>query len=234
VIAPLYFYQQGDKTASKHPVEYIEKHWGEKVKGMSIEQLRFEATTMLDHRNECSKLVTEDLSNYTSTMASILDVKRTVLGKDDPVYDRNGWIQSLVENHSHLQLQKWMFAWMFVCSNYKKFVSTFKHPDENFEDKFLALHGLQYDPQSLLTMKKNSKTCVRLFYNLRARSWKEWMLAEIKDKLHLTISITAPKDMRHGDKNYRREPNTFFLGRLVDGKLVWKEVRLMHCKVWVF
>jgi len=114
IIIPQYFYPSGHRKSSQHAIDYIEKHWGKKLEGMSKEQLRFEATTMLNIQNECSKLATEDLSLYTGTMARILDVKRTVLGCENPVLDRYGWIQSLVEDPSSIQLQKWMFAWMFV------------------------------------------------------------------------------------------------------------------------
>lgn len=158
-------------------------------------------------------------------MAAILDVKRTVEGGQNPVLDRNTWIQSLVEDPSELQLQKWIFVWMYVRSNFKKMVTTLKHPDEIFEEKFMSQNGLQYIPESLQKMKKNNKTCIRLLYNLRARCWKEQMIAQIKDKLMLTISITAPVEIRGGEKNYRRNPNSFFLGKTINGKHVWTEVQ---------
>ena len=121
---------------------------------------------------------------------------------------------------------------MYVRSNYKKLVKTLKHPDENFEDKFLASHGLKYDRECLLSMRKNTKTCVRLLYNLHARTWKESMMSEIKDKLKLVVSVTAPKQIRDKDPTYRREPTTFFLGRIVDGKKVWTEVSLSCNLLW--
>ena len=91
---------------------------------------------------------------------------------------------------------------MYVRSNYKKLVKILKHPDENFEDKFLASHGLKYDRECLSSMKKSTKTCVCLLYNLHARTWKEWMMSEIKDKLGLVVSVTAPKHIHDKDVTY--------------------------------
>ena len=77
-------------------------------------------------------MANDDLSLYTGSMANILNVKRDLLGSEAPVFDQNGWNQSLLMDPSNLQIQKWIFAWMFVRSNYKKLMSTLKDPDENF------------------------------------------------------------------------------------------------------
>ena len=81
-------------------------------------------------------------------------------------------------------------------------MKTLKHPDEDFEDKFLACHSLKYDRQCLFLMKKNTNTCVQLLYNLCARTWKESMMSEIKDKLELVISVIASKHIRDKDATY--------------------------------
>jgi len=54
----------------------------------------------------CTKMAIDDLFHYTTTMASILDVKINVLGCETPVYDCNDWIQSLIGELSDLQIQK--------------------------------------------------------------------------------------------------------------------------------
>jgi hypothetical protein len=153
-IVPQYFYQSGGKSASLFAIEYMKKYWGDTVQQMSHEELKMEASTMVLLQQNCSKLATEDLSSYTVMMATILDVRRSILGCESQVLDRNDWIESLVENHSNLQIQKWLFAWMFVRSNYKKLVSNFKQPEEKFEELFLEKHGLQYNEELLKGMKK--------------------------------------------------------------------------------
>ena len=230
---PEYFYQKGDKSATLNPIEYIKKTRGALVSHMSIEELQVEASTMLLLRKSCTNMAVEDLSIYTSTMASILDVKCDLLGCEAPVLDRKEWIQSIIEQPSNLQIQKWIFAWMFARANYKKFVVNLKHPDEIFEERFMNNYGLQYDIEMLQNMKKNTKTCICLLYNVRARSWKDKMMAQLREKLSLNLSITAPKDVRKNVKGFRREPNTFFIGKLVDGKQVWSEVRRCICVIVV-
>ena len=195
---------------------------------MSSEELRAESATMVWLRKSCTNLANEDLSLYTSTMASILNVRQNLLGCESPVLNRDDWIKSIVDNPSDLSIQKWIFAWMYVRSNYKKLVSQVKSPDENFEDQFMEKHGLQYDSDSLKNMKKNAKTCIHLLYNLRARSWKEKMITQFKTKLNLNIALTAPMQIRSGDKNYRREPNTFFVGKITDGKMIWNKVSVYY------
>ena len=209
------------------PLEYIGKNWDTFTSNLSTNELRFEASTMITLRKDCSRQARDDLSRYTGAIASILNVKQNLVGCEAPVLDRDGWIGSLKQNPTNEQLQKWIFAWMYVRSNYNKMCSTLKHPDEIFEDKFLASHGLKYDKDGLSSMKKNSKTCVRLLYSLRARTWKESMMADIKQKLGIIISVTAPRHVRDKDPNYRRDPKTFFLGKIIDGKKYWTEVS--HC-----
>jgi len=203
----------------------MKKHWGDAVKGLTVEELDAEGATMLVHRKVCTKMAIDDLSLYTNTMASILDVKINVLGCETPVYDRNNWIQSLMGEPSDLQIQKWIFAWLFVRSNYNHIGFNLKSPEELFENNFLRVQNLQYDNTALSSMKKNSKTCVRLLYNLRARSWKELMLTQIKEKLGTVLSLTAPKEERNNERNYRREPNTFFIGKIIAGKTTWNKVK---------
>ena len=196
---------------------------------MSIEQLQVEASTMLLLRKSCTNMAVEDLSVYTSTIASILDVKRNLLGCEAPVLDRKDWIQSISEQPSDLQIQKWIFAWMFARANYKKFVVNWKHPNEIFEERSMNTYGLQYDSEMIQNMKKNTKTCIRLLYNVRARSWKDKMMAQLREKLNINLSISAPKNVRKLVKGFRREPNTFFIGRLVNDKQIWTEVRRCIC-----
>ena len=50
------------------------------------------------------------------------------------------------------------------------------------------------------------------------------MLTEMKEKLNIILAVTAPKQVRGTDRNYRREPNTFFLGKQIDGKINWTTV----------
>lgn len=202
----------------------MKKHWGDSVSKMSKEELDVESAHMLYLRKVCSIHANDDLSLYTSTMAAILGVKRNVLGSDSQVMDRKDWIQALMDDPSSCQLQKWIFAWMYARTNYKKFVSNFKEPDEIFEDKFMRHYNLQYDVKSLMNMKKNSKTCIRLIYNVRARTWRDKMIAQIKEKLQISLSVTAPKETRGDNCNYRRERNTFFIGKIVNGTTIWKDV----------
>jgi len=141
-------------------MEYIKNNWGEKVSNLSNEELQVEVSTMVMHRKACTRMAVDDLSNYTSAMAKILDVKQHTHGYESPVMDRNEWIQSLMENPSELQIQKWIFAWMFVRANYTKFAQGFKLPEELFEDTFMRINNLQYDSDQLNKMKKNTKTCI--------------------------------------------------------------------------
>lgn len=103
-----------------------------------------------------------------------------------------------------------------------------KHPEKRFEHQIMEKHGLKYDEGCLKNMKKNSKTCAHLLYNLQVRSWKDTMMTEIKEKLNITLAVTAPKQIRGTNHNYRREPNTFFVGKKLNGKLNWTQVSF-HC-----
>jgi len=217
----------GDKSATQYPVEYIKKNWGDNVKCMSPEELQVEVSQMLLLRKMCTKMANEDLSMFTSAMATILNVKQTVNGSDHPVLDCKDWIQSLSEDCSEVQLQKWIFAWMFVRANYNKFVSKIRSPEEMFETQFMEKYHLQYDKECIQKMKKNTKTCVRLLYNVRARSWRDKMINQIKGKLQINITLKTPKNIRGEDKGYRREPNTFFIGNVINGDTIWKEVRIL-------
>ena len=87
IIHPLYFYQSKDKSATLFPVEYIKKHWGDVVKGLTVEEDEAKGATMLVHQKVCTKMAIDDLSNYMTTMASILDVEIDVLGCETPVYN---------------------------------------------------------------------------------------------------------------------------------------------------
>ena len=223
-IVPNYFYHIGSRSAALQPEIYMRKHWGDFVQGMTTDKLQYEATTMIKLRKDCTKMALENLSEYTGAMASILNVKRTIVGCEAPVLDRDDWIESLVDNPTNEQLQKWIFAWMYVRTNYKKLVSTLKQPNENFEEQFMYLHNLEYDEKYLKQMKKNTKTCVRLLYNLRARSWRNKMINEIRDKLSVVVSVTAPREIRSTCHNYCRESSTFFIGKIVDKKTIWTEV----------
>ena len=51
-------------------------------------------------------------------------------------------------------------------------------------------------------------------------------MSEIKDKLGLVVSVTAPKHICDNDAAYQREQTTLFLGKIVDGKKFWTEVSL--------
>ena len=104
-------------------------------KNMINEELQIEASTMVLLCKACNKFANDDLSMYACTMALLLNVNKIILGYDFPVLDRNDWIQLLVDDPSNIHLQKWIFAWMYVRSNYKKFVSKLKHPEERFEEK---------------------------------------------------------------------------------------------------
>ena len=73
---------------------------------MSTNELCFEVPTMIMLQKDCSKQACEDLSKYTGAMASILNVKQTIIGCDAPVLDRAGWIDALVQNPTSKHLQK--------------------------------------------------------------------------------------------------------------------------------
>src|SRR5688572_1485628 len=93
-----------------------------------------------------------------------------------------------------------------------------------FEEKFLNHHGLVYNKEALKHLKENTKTCIWLLYIVQVRSWKDLMVNYIRKKLKMVISVTAPKEIRGSNKNYCREPNTFFIGTIENGKTQWKEV----------
>ena len=115
-IDPQYFYKTGHGNAALRPLEYIGNNWGELASNLSTNELRFEASTMITLQKDCSKQAREDLSKYTGAMASILNVKRTIIGCEAPVLDRAGWIDALVQSPTNEHLQKWIFAWMYVRS----------------------------------------------------------------------------------------------------------------------
>lgn len=224
VIVPQYFYQCNDKSATQNPIAYIKKNCGNNVIKLTVEELQCEAANMIKLRKDCSAMAYDDLSLYTIRMASMLDIKHKVLDMEAPVLDRKDWMKSLSENPSNLQVQKFIFAWFFARTNYKKLVSELMEPDENFEKKFMRKHGLVYDTDCIAKMKKNSKTCIRLLYNVRARAWREKMLDHIRNQLHLSVSVTAPRELRDSMRNYRREPNTFFLGNHMNKEIKWSIV----------
>src|SRR5688572_16675484 len=122
---------------------------------MTHEALQLEVSMMLLMRANCTRMASDDLSSYTTMMASILEVKTIVAGCESPVIDRSGWNCSLESNPSQLQIQKWIFAWLFARSNYTKFISTLNNPDESFEDRFMKSYGLVYDKNEVKKMKKN-------------------------------------------------------------------------------
>lgn len=121
---------------------------------MSNKELKLEDFTMVNLHIDCAKMIIEDLSMYTSMMASILDVKMTLVGCKAPVQNRNDWNNSLTSDNSSLQLQKWIFAWMYARSNYNTLVINLKSPDESFEDRFMEKHILKYNEECLKKMKK--------------------------------------------------------------------------------
>ena len=86
-IVPLYFYESGNKTAAENPVEYAKSNWGDRVYCCNPNELRFEAETMVLMHISCSKLAIEDLSHYTTMIASVLGVKQTILGREALVYN---------------------------------------------------------------------------------------------------------------------------------------------------
>ena len=73
---------------------------------MSTNELHFEASTMMTLQKDCSKQAHEDLSKYTVAMASILNVKQTIIGCEAPVLDRAVWIDALVQSSTNEHLQK--------------------------------------------------------------------------------------------------------------------------------
>jgi len=130
VIVPQYFYHLGDKSASVLHIDYIRNNWGDKGKNMSLKELKIEASSMITLQKACNKYANDDLSMYTSTMAAILDVKCKVLGCEQPVHDRHAWIQSVVDDPSNLQIEKWIFAWLYVQSTYNKLVSRLAYEND--------------------------------------------------------------------------------------------------------
>src|SRR5688500_9926545 len=106
---------------------YIYRNWGEKYKHLSPDALQVEMATMIHLRAVCAQTATDDLKHYTKMMAHILEVKTSVVGCESTVHDRNDWTWSIIANPSNLQIQKWIFAWLYARSNYKKFVTNFKN-----------------------------------------------------------------------------------------------------------
>jgi len=51
------------------------------------------------------------------------------------------------------------------------------------------------------------------------------MLTQIKDKLGMILSLTAPKEEKNNERNYRREPNKCFIGKVIAGKTTWNKVK---------
>ena len=58
---------------------------------------------------------------------------------------------------SDLQIQKWIFAWLFVRSNYKHIGFNLKLPEELFENNVLRVQNLHYNNSALSSMKKIQK-----------------------------------------------------------------------------
>ena len=69
---------------------------------------------MLLHRHTICARARTELSQYTRETAHILEVVVTVEGQKLPVLDKSGWIQSLIEDNSALQIKKFIFAWMHI------------------------------------------------------------------------------------------------------------------------
>jgi len=218
----------GDKNGTVVPSDHIKRIMENKGNHLSDEELKIEGHNMVLLRTACTKMANEDLSIYTINIAQILNVKKMENGCESPVRDKKDWIKSIIDDPSNLQLQKWIFAWLYVRSNYKKLVCNLKQPDNSFEERFMDQYGLQYDEEQIKQMKKNSKTCVQLLYNIRAQSWRDHMLVELKKKLNVALSVTTPRQLRGNEANYRREPNTFYIGNVYDGITTWKEVRIVN------
>ena len=167
---------------------------------------------MLLHRHLISERARAELSQYTREMANILGMTCTVEGQQVPVLDKSGWMQSLREDSSDLQIQKFIFAWMHIRKQYKSILPSKKRPEEIFEHNCMQALNLVYCPKQLQTMKKNEKTCIQLLYAVKERNWKESLLLAMKEHLQLCPSISAPTAVRKGQRDYRRQESTFFIG----------------------
>ena len=144
-----------------------------------------------------------------------------------PVLDKSGWIKSLIEDNSDLQIQKFIFAWMHIRRQYKSILPSKKGPAELFEAKCMKEINLAYCPQKVAKMKKNEKMCIQLLYGVIERHWKESMLVALKEQLNIVPKISAPVEIRGGQKDYRRDPSSFFLGNWNKNEKKfdnWKEV----------
>ena len=87
-----------------------------------------------------------------------------------------------------------------------------KGPAELFEDKCMKESNLVYCPVKVARLKKNEKTCIQLLYGKRERNWKESMLVAMKEHLNIVPKISAPPEVREGQRDYRRDRSSFFLG----------------------
>jgi hypothetical protein len=169
---------------------------------------------MIMHREKCLQMATDDCARYTRDIAKILDVTVSICEERVPVGNRDEWCESLLQDHSNLQTQKFVFAWLYIRHQYKSLSVSKKGPDELFEDRFLDEHCLEYDQSKLMAMKKNTKTCVRLLYNCKVGQWRDKLFAHMKTKRNLQPSVCAPNEVRLQSTRFRREPNTFYIGSL--------------------
>jgi len=223
VIGPKHFCPLHKHGKAKNPIKFIQDTRGDEVAALSQPELLHLSTAMLLHRHTISEQSRTDLSQYTREMARILDVTFTLEGQKVPVLDKSGWIKSLIEDKSDLQIQKFIFAWMHIRRQYRRMLPSGKGPAELFEDNCMRESNLVYCPVKVAGLKKNEKTCIVLLYGIRERNWRETMLGAMRDHLNLVPKISAPAEVRDGNKDYRRGPSSFFLG-------TWKqdEKKFLH------
>lgn len=182
------------------------------MSNLSPPELEHLATAMILHRHTISEQARKDLSHYTRQMANILEMTFTVEGQQVPVLDKSGWIESLKQDKSDLQIQKFIFAWMHIRRQYKTILPRGKGPAQLFEERCMQDTNLVYCPVKLACLKKNEKSCIQLLYGIRERNWKESMLLAMKEQLNIAPKVSAPVEVRSGKKGYRRDPDTFFIG----------------------
>jgi hypothetical protein len=179
------------------------------------------------HRDMCSKMAHEDIDNFTKNVSRVLGMQFTTHCKSEAVSTRGQWIISLTQDSSQLQLKRVLFAWLYIRKVYYKSIME-KAPDELFEKNFMEKYSLRYKDGYKTHMKKNTKTAIRLLYGRVEQNAKNNVLRYVKEALGINPSITVPRgnEFKKGIKNYRRDQETFFIGRKnqVGGYYEWEQV----------
>lgn len=98
-------------------------------------------------------------------------------------------------------------------------------PEATFERAYMKLYNLKYDSTLIKEMHKNGKSCIQKIYISKFSVWRQSMMAAIKYKTGITVTVTQPKYLQVKGKRFRRGTVMYWIGRLKENKVVeWQEV----------